>query len=103
MSKPTLFDTHTGGAPGSLGRHARGRSPKRRSNAAQGVAVFLVVAAVACGAAYAGASSRTASPGTPTLLADVPSGGTPVKLIGKVTTVSVGRHYLVIDSGAGPI
>ena len=42
-------------------------------------------------------------PGTPTLLSDVPSGGTPVTLTGKVTGVSVRRHYLVLDSAAGPI
>src|SRR5262249_31931429 len=103
MSKPMLFDTCAVGTPDSLSRQGRGRNPTRRSNVTQGVAVLLVVAALGCGSAYAGLSAREANPGTPSPLADVPSGGTPVPLIGKVTTVSARRHYLVIDSGAGPI
>jgi hypothetical protein len=103
MSKPMLFDTRTARAPGSLSRQGRGSNSKSRSKLAQGVAVFLVIAALGGGSAYAATSSRSADPGTPTLLADVPSGGTPVTLTGKVTRVSIRRHYLVIDSAGTPI
>jgi len=103
MSKPMSFAPWTAGAPGSFARHGRGWTAKRLSNVALGVAVLLAMAALACGSALAATSSSTAEPGTPTLYSDAPSGGTPVTLDGKVTRVSVSRHYLVIDAGGTPI
>ena len=97
-----LFDRCTAAALGSLSGQGR-RSTKIRSKLALGVGVFLVVAALGGGSAYAATSSRTAEPGTPTLLADVPSGGTTITLTGRVTRVSIRRHYLVIDSTGTPI
>ena len=92
-----------GDARGALSSHGSGRGRSCRRNVTQGVAVLFLVALLACGSAYATTSSRTAEPGTPTLLSDVPSGGTPVTLTGKVTRVSVTRHYLVIDAAGAPV
>ena len=103
MSKPMFVDTPTARARDLLSREGRGSNSKSRTKLAHSLGVFLAIAALGGGSAYAATSSRTANPGTPTLLADVPSGGTPVTLTGKVTRVSISRHYLVIDSTGTPI